>query len=155
MRALEFIAVTKAFNAIGATNSQGKPYANAHGVSVSADGRRFRFWKDEVIFPDEHTMDLYRPPPRSSTWREGDGKGFYSALVAARDSGISVRTCSRSRDAGPALPDLTSEQDCRVAVEGSRNCREAAEPERFREVHWNTGRSISSHPGSPGRTTTA
>lgn len=90
MPTLEFTAVTRAFNAIGATNSQGKPYANAHGVSVSADGRHFRFWEDEVIFPDEHTMELYRPPPKTSTWREGDGKSFYKALVAARDSSISV-----------------------------------------------------------------
>jgi len=91
MPELKFLPVTKAFNRIGATTEKGKPYKTARGISVSADRRHFRFWDDEVVFHDDDTMELHRPPPQDSMWRfESQGEAFYKALVDARESGDSI-----------------------------------------------------------------
>lgn len=118
MPELRFLPVTAAFNRIGATTKQGEPYETARGISVSADKRHFRFWEDELVWHDDHTMELHRPPAGNSTWRfEPQGKAFYKAIVEAHESATSIyvminRRGGRDQDdnsvATAAAPVLTS-----------------------------------------------
>ena len=83
---------TAAFNAIGATKQNGLPYRAVRGISVSASGRHFFFWEDEILWNADGEVAIERNPrnPAHPWFASDQGKKFYADLFTAKTSKIPV-----------------------------------------------------------------
>lgn len=96
MSNLKYESVRSALRKIGAVKADGTPYKAVRGVSVSATGEHFRFWRggnddDDDVKEHEDRIDIERSyagrPPRSKWLLSSQGRKFFESLVSAQATG--------------------------------------------------------------------